>query len=73
MAAKLKKGDKVVVIAGKDKGRQGEITRVLPADGKAVVSGVNVAIRHTKQSQTSPQGDSPANVNAPVVQYGATQ
>ena len=50
MAAKLKKGDKVVVIAGKDKGRQGEITRVLPADGKAVVSGVNVAIRHTKQS-----------------------
>ena len=50
MAAKLKKGDKVVVIAGKDKGRNGEITRVLPADGKAVVSGVNVAIRHTKQS-----------------------
>ena len=37
MAAKLKKGDKVVVIAGKDKGRNGEITRVLPADGKAVV------------------------------------
>jgi large subunit ribosomal protein L24 len=50
MAAKLKKGDKVVVIAGKDKGRQGEITRVLPKDHKAVVSGVNVAIRHTKQS-----------------------
>jgi large subunit ribosomal protein L24 len=50
MAAKLKKGDKVVVIAGKDKGRQGEITRVIPADNKAVVSGVNVAIRHTKQS-----------------------
>ena len=50
MAAKLRKGDKVVVIAGKDKGRQGEITRVLPKDGKAVVSGVNVAIRHTKQS-----------------------
>ena len=50
MAAKLKKGDKVVVIAGKDKGRQGEITRVLPKDGKAVVAGVNVAIRHTKQS-----------------------
>ena len=47
MAAKLKKGDKVVVIAGKDKGRQGEITRVLSADNKAVVSGVNVAIRVT--------------------------
>jgi large subunit ribosomal protein L24 len=50
MAAKLRKGDKVVVIAGKDKGRQGEITRVLPKDNKAVVSGVNVAIRHTRQS-----------------------
>ena len=50
MAAKLKKGDKVVVIAGKDKGRTGEITRVLTADNKAVVSGVNVAIRHTKQT-----------------------
>jgi large subunit ribosomal protein L24 len=56
MAAKLKKGDKVVVIAGKDKGRQGEITRVLPADNKAVVEGVNVAIRHTKQSAQSQGG-----------------
>ena len=56
MAAKLKKGDSVVVIAGKDKGRNGEITRVLPADGKAVVSGVNVAIRHTKQTQSSQGG-----------------
>jgi len=56
MAAKLKKGDKVVVIAGKDKGRNGEITRVLPAAGKAVVSGVNVAIRHTKQSAQSQGG-----------------
>ena len=50
MAAKLRKGDKVVVIAGKDKGREGEVTRVMPADNKAVVAGVNVAIRHTKQS-----------------------
>ncbi len=56
MAAKLRKGDKVVVIAGKDKGRQGEITRVIPADNKAVVSGVNVAIRHTRQSQSSQGG-----------------
>ena len=56
MAAKLKKGDKVVVIAGKDKGRQGEITRVLPKDNKAVVDGVNVAIRHTKQTQSSQGG-----------------
>jgi large subunit ribosomal protein L24 len=50
MAAKLRKGDKVVVIAGKDKGRQGEVTRVIPKDNKAVISGVNVAIRHTRQS-----------------------
>jgi large subunit ribosomal protein L24 len=56
MAAKLRKGDKVVVIAGKDKGRQGEITRVLPKDNKAVVDGVNVAIRHTKQTQASQGG-----------------
>jgi large subunit ribosomal protein L24 len=56
MAAKLKKGDKVVVIAGKDKGREGEITRVMPKDNKAVVSGVNVAIRHQKQTQGSQGG-----------------
>lgn len=56
MAAKLKKGDKVVVLAGKDKGQQGEITSVAPTANKAVVEGVNVAIRHTKQSQTSQGG-----------------
>ena len=50
MAAKLRKGDQVVVLTGKDKGKKGEITRVIPADNKAVVDGVNVAIRHTKQS-----------------------
>ena len=56
MAAKLRKGDKVVVLAGKDKGREGEITRVMPKDEKAVVSGVNVAIRHTRQTQSSQGG-----------------
>ena len=56
MAAKLKKGDKVVVLAGKDKGKQGEITAVMPKDNKAIVDGVNVAIRHTKQSQNSQGG-----------------
>ncbi|QPH52489.1 50S ribosomal protein L24 [Pontivivens ytuae] len=56
MAAKLRKGDKVVVLAGKDKGREGEITQVLPKEGKAVVSGVNVAIRHTRQTQNSQGG-----------------
>ena len=59
MAAKLKKGDKVVVLTGKDKGKQGEITRVMPAEGKAVVDGVNVSVRHTKQSQRSQGGRIP--------------
>ncbi len=56
MAAKLRKGDKVVVLTGKDKGREGDITRVMPKDDKAIVAGVNVAIRHTRQSQTSQGG-----------------
>jgi large subunit ribosomal protein L24 len=56
MAAKLRKGDKVIVLAGKDKGKQGEIASVNPAANKAVVEGVNVAIRHTKQSQASQGG-----------------
>ena len=59
MAAKLKKGDKVVVLTGKDKGKQGEITSVSPSTGKAVVDGVNVAIRHTRQTQTSQGGRIP--------------
>jgi large subunit ribosomal protein L24 len=56
MAAKLRKGDKVVVLTGKDKGKEGEITAVMPKDNKAVVDGVNVAIRHTKQSASSQGG-----------------
>ena len=56
MAAKLKKGDTVVVLTGKDKGKKGEITQVLPKENKAVVEGVNVAIRHTKQSAASQGG-----------------
>ncbi|MFW2589100.1 50S ribosomal protein L24 [Sagittula sp. SSi028] len=59
MAAKLKKGDKVVVLAGKDKGKTGEIQSVDPKAGKAVVEGVNVAIRHVRQSQTSQGGRTP--------------
>ena len=59
MAAKLKKGDKVVVLAGKDKGKQGEIASVNPKANKAVVDGVNVAIRHTRQTQTSQGGRQP--------------
>jgi large subunit ribosomal protein L24 len=56
MAAKLKKGDKVVVLTGKDKGKEGEISSVNPTVGKAIVDGINMAIRHTKQSQGSQGG-----------------
>ena len=56
MAAKLKKGDSVVVLTGKDKGKKGEISSVAPAANKAVVDGLNMAIRHTKQSQASQGG-----------------
>ena len=56
MAAKLRKGDKVIVLAGRDKGRSGEITQVFPKEGKALVEGVNIAIRHTKQSAASQGG-----------------
>ena len=59
MAAKLKKGDRVVVLAGKDKGKEGEITQVMPQAGKAVVDGINIAIRHTRQSQTTQGGRIP--------------
>jgi len=59
MAAKLRKGDTVIVLAGKDKGKQGDITRVMPAAGKAVVDGVNIAIRHVKQSQAEQGGRVP--------------
>jgi len=59
MAAKLKKGDNVIVLAGKDKGKKGEITSLDPKSGKAKVSGVNMAIRHTKQSQSNQGGRVP--------------
>ncbi|UWQ91170.1 50S ribosomal protein L24 [Aliisedimentitalea scapharcae] len=59
MAAKLRKGDKVVVLAGKDKGKEGTISSVDPKAGKAVVDGVNMAIRHTRQTQTDQGGRLP--------------
>ena len=59
MAAKLRKGDKVVVLAGKDKGKEGTIASVDPKAGKAVVDGVNMAIRHTRQSQNEQGGRLP--------------
>ena len=56
MAMKIKKGDRVVVLSGKDKGKHGEVTKAMPKDGKVIVSGVNVAARHRKASQANPQG-----------------
>jgi large subunit ribosomal protein L24 len=56
MALKIKKGDKVVVLSGKDKGKHGEVVKSMPRDGKVVVSGVNIAARHRKPTQASPQG-----------------
>ncbi|MGH6830596.1 MAG: 50S ribosomal protein L24 [Methylocella sp.] len=50
MAAKIKKGDRVVVLAGRDKGRSGEVVRVQPKDARAIVRGVNTVKRHQKQS-----------------------
>ena len=55
-AAKIKKGDKVVVLSGKDKGKHGEVVLSMPKDGKVVVSGVNIATRHKKATQQNPQG-----------------
>ena len=56
MAAKIKKGDKVVVIAGRDKGLRGEVLKTLPDDGRVIVQGVNVVKRHTRPSQVDPGG-----------------
>ena len=54
MAAKIKKGDKVVVLAGRDKGRNGEVLRVIPTEERAIVRGVNMVKRHTKQTARRP-------------------
>ncbi len=59
MAAKLRKGDKVIVLTGKDRGKTGEISSVDPKAGKAVVDGLNIAIRHRRQSQTQQGGRVP--------------
>lgn len=55
-AARIKKGDSVIVLSGKDKGRTGKVAKVLPKDGKVVVEGINVAARHRKPTQQNPQG-----------------
>ena len=56
MAAKIRKGDKVIVLSGRDKGRTGEVFEVRPAEGRALVRGVNMVKRHQRQTQTAEGG-----------------
>ena len=56
MAAKIKKGDRVQVLTGKDKGRQGNVLKVLPKEDRVVVEGLNMVQRHTRPTQSDPQG-----------------
>ncbi len=56
MSAKIKKGDRVVVLTGKDKGRQGAVSKVFPKESRVLVDGLNVVQRHTRPSQGDPQG-----------------
>jgi large subunit ribosomal protein L24 len=65
MAAKIKKGDTVIVLAGKDKGRSGRVLRVFPADSRVVVEGVNMMRKHVKPSMADPQGGI-KSIEAPI-------
>ncbi|CEJ13261.1 50S ribosomal protein L24 [Phreatobacter sp. AB_2022a] len=56
MAAKIRKGDKVVVITGRDKGRTGEVIQVMPTESRALVRGVNIVKRHQRQTQNQEGG-----------------
>jgi large subunit ribosomal protein L24 len=56
MAAKIKKGDRVVVLTGRDKGKKGEVLRVFPTESRVLVQGLNLVKRHTRPSQSDPQG-----------------
>jgi large subunit ribosomal protein L24 len=56
MAQKIKKGDRVVVLSGRDRGRQGDVLKVMPKENRAIVNGVNMARRHTRPSTTQPGG-----------------
>ena len=56
MAARIRKDDTVIVIAGKDKGRSGRVLKVIPSEDRVVVEGVNLAKRHTKPDMANPQG-----------------
>ena len=56
MSAKIRKGDRVVVLTGKDKGRQGSVSKVFPKESRVLVGGLNIVQRHTRPSQGDPQG-----------------
>jgi large subunit ribosomal protein L24 len=56
MAAKIRKGDKVIVTAGRDKGKRGEVRQVMPTEGRALVAGVNLVRRHTRQTAQTEGG-----------------
>ncbi|MBV9511174.1 MAG: 50S ribosomal protein L24 [Caulobacteraceae bacterium] len=56
MASKIKKGDRVILLAGRDKGKQGEVLQVMPKEERVVVGGLNLVKRHTRPSQGDPQG-----------------
>jgi len=65
MSAKIKKGDRVVVLTGKDKGRQGAVSKVFPKEARVLVGGLNMVQRHTRPSQGDPQGGI-KNKEAPI-------
>jgi len=56
MAAKIKKGDRVVILTGRDKGKTGSVTRVWPKESRVLVEGINIVQRHTRPTQLDPQG-----------------
>ncbi|HET7335768.1 MAG TPA: 50S ribosomal protein L24 [Rhizomicrobium sp.] len=64
MAVKIKKGDRVIVTTGRDKGKKGEVMKVFPKEDRALVSGVNVVKRHQRQTQTAQGGI--VNKEAPI-------
>ena len=68
---KLRKGDRVVVLTGRDKGRTGEIIKALPTENRVIVQGVNLVKRHTRQSQTSQGGivEKEASIHVSNVAY----
>ena len=70
MAAKIRKGDKVVVLAGRDKGRTGEVIEVRPSDERALVRGVNMVKRHQRQTRAAGRRHHLQGEHDPSVQHG---